>query len=635
MTAIAGAVGDLEPVRRRSICDNLLRSLHPYGSDGSASTELGSAAFGRALRLGLAEDEFDRQPLTDGRWLFVTDCRLNNPDELADRLGIAKQERYRLADPAILFLAWQRWGEAGLDTIEGDFAFASWDAQLPSLTMVRSILSSKPLFFASIENGIAFASMPLALFQLPEVDRRFDLSMFARMVANSIGESGQTIYRGVSRVEPGNIVSWDGSLVVRRFSELTPVKPQAMKLGGVADEFEHLLCDAVRNRLRRHHGIIASELSSGRDSSAVTALAARILAQNGEELVALTHAPSAGRDHPVWPGRVADESVVAAKTAGIYPNIRHRVVRHNGTFTPATLRDCERAAQYPIGHPCNLAWEQALMRVGAEQGATVLLTGAWGNLTISAGGGVAMGNLLRQHGLAAWLRELRKGDALRPERTSFILNTLATALLPRTLLKPLRHAAERLRGGLNTRARWLKPAFSGEAAAAAAATARRAHQDYQTARGEILQTVDQGGGFAIAYAGMEERDPTADRRLAEFCLGLDPLHLVDMPNGRPLYDQIMAGKVAPEVIRQPVRGAQGADWYELFRVDDLRSWFETFCHEPEFVELVDIAEVERALNTFPTEGWGDPAIYQRYRVELLTVLEVGSFIHFIRSEVRP
>ena len=637
MTAIAGVLGDIDPSRCRAICQQLINDLLPYGGDGERFEQLGSAEFGRALRLGHAEDQFDLQPLRDEaeQWLFVADCRLDSPSELSARLGINPHEHRRgVADAAVLFSAWLRWGVAGLDSIAGDYAFAAFHGPSGKLFLARSLLSSKPLFFSQVGRGLAFASMPLALFRLTEVDRSLDLAMLARKISIAMAEPGRTIYSGVTRIEPGTAVTWDGNLTARRFSELRPAPPTGTTLEAVGEEFEDLLTQAVRSRCRRHHGSVASELSSGRDSSAVTAFAARIMAQAGEPLLALTHAPSRGREHPVWPGRFADESEVAAKTASIHPNIEHLVLRSNAGFHFDTFRECERAAQYPLGHPCNMVWEQELMRTAAERGATVLLTGAWGNFTISSGGGVAMSDLLKRDGLGAWFREMRKADALRPGRALFILNSLATAFLPRPLLQPLRQWAERVRSGPNRRVEWLRPQYQGDALAASTAAEIRFEQSYSDVRRDVLRTVDQGGGFAIAYAGIEERDPTADRRLAEFCLGLDPRYLIDMPAGRPVYDRALRGKVAEEVLAPRARGMQGADWYELLPVELLREWFNTFRHQPEFNELVDVAKVDLALASFPTSGWGEPEIYQTYRDQLLKVLEIGSFIHFIRTEVR-
>ena len=69
-------------------CARMLRAQEVYGPDAGGQGGRPGIALGRRLMRTLPEDRFDRQPLTggDGRFVLVADLRLDNRDDLIDRL---------------------------------------------------------------------------------------------------------------------------------------------------------------------------------------------------------------------------------------------------------------------------------------------------------------------------------------------------------------------------------------------------------------------------------------------------------------------------------------------------------------------------------------------------------------------
>ena len=180
------------------------------------------------------------------------------------------------------------------------------------------------------------------------------------------------------------------------------VTPRAICAERAVDEFREHLDRATSARIRRAHGLVATELSSGRDSSAVTATAAELLRARGERLLAVTHAPRAGYE-PVYPfERLADESDIASGTASIHPNIDHRVCRTGSAFDFGSLDRIHQANQYPVRQLSNLHWFLQNLEVAHRAGASVLLNGGAGNFTISAGGAAVLSDLLREDGVCSW-----------------------------------------------------------------------------------------------------------------------------------------------------------------------------------------------------------------------------------------
>src|SRR5205085_2061359 len=93
---------------------------------------------------------------------------------------------------------------------------------------------------------------------------------------------------------------------------------ETLRLGS-ADAYAEALREqfdrSVGARLRGAGGRVASHLSGGRDSGAVTATAARLLVASGGSVTAFTSVPRLGYDGPAPKGRICDEGPLAAATA--------------------------------------------------------------------------------------------------------------------------------------------------------------------------------------------------------------------------------------------------------------------------------------------------------------------------------
>src|SRR6478609_1999309 len=103
MTALAGLWNFGGRPHPGDSCRRMLASQAIYGPHGEAQWSDGSLAMGRRLFRTVPEDVHDRQPLRDasGRFALVADVRLDNRDELAPALDLARGAASGLCDAAI------------------------------------------------------------------------------------------------------------------------------------------------------------------------------------------------------------------------------------------------------------------------------------------------------------------------------------------------------------------------------------------------------------------------------------------------------------------------------------------------------------------------------------------------------
>ena len=611
----------------------MLSRLTVFGGSG-ATRELGRARFGRLLDGVLPEDRFDRQPLVggDGRLLLCADLRIDNRAEVAEALGLSA-DISAVGDSELLLKAWGKWQLGCLDRLLGDLAFAVWDDRAQRLTLARSASSLKALFYHRGPAFAAFASMPAAIRVLEGVPREPDLGEAAAIIAGLPGRGTATVFSGVRSVRHGHAVEIErgGEREIRHWHP-EAVERRGLPLGAAAEAMRAELDRAVAAQLRRSSGGVACQLSSGRDSSAVLGSAALALARAGEELVALTGRPNAEFTGPHLPQRLSDEGPLAALTAARYPNVAHVSCRSRRRDIVAELRRVSAIHFRPLTNPSSHHWTSEVDDEAQRRGAKVMLIGSTGNFSISAGGPSHLTDLLRSGGPLAWFARARSVAGLSPAGWRNIGKITLGPLLPRPLFAGLLRASGRNPDqGMDLPMLRQPHRAAAEQQLRAELADHRPPRDYRKFRCEMLLLRDNADKMSLALSGLDVRDPTADRRLVELCLSFPPEHLVAPRFAPPpVYAAAFGERIPQEVLHNRRRGIQGADWFMMFDRAQLERAFGEYRLSPAVSELLDLAEVDRLIETWPERGPSDWPTIALYRYQLLGALAVAQYLsgHF-------
>jgi asparagine synthase (glutamine-hydrolysing) len=592
-------------------------------------------AFGRALYRTLPQDRYDKQPLLigSGRFLLAADVRLDNRQELLQPLGLPTSALGALSDAELLAKAFEKWPNDLLDRLVGDFAFAIFDRAENRLQLARDPLGQRPLHFRFHRDFVAFASMPHGLAALPQIDLRIDPQRIAEFAAgmNLIGPG--SFYEQIERVEPGESVTLTPERFVRR--KYWNPRIRDLRLWKTSDYVEAMreqLDRATASRLRGAEDQVAAHLSGGCDSSAVAATAARLLAPQGGKVVAFTSAPRGGFDGPVPRGRVADETPYAAMTAALYPNMEHVVLRDDGRSALSHLTYNHRHYQYPIQQVDNDLWWSRTNQVARERGIRVLLTGQYGNLTLNASGLGLLADLVRTGAWSRWWNEARLAVRNSPARwTGVLANSLGPWLPPR-LFDYIRALALRSSTKANT-PHILAPAWAGKIDnRVRPGRDGRPQRDSYAVRLELLKLIDLGcyRKGSLAGYGIDERDPTADRRLIEFCLSLPHNQLLKNGITRPLARAALADRLPRLIANGAPRGLQGAGWYEILHRDEVADHIESM--GPIAQSILNVPRLRDLVDRWPTGNWNDDWVVQDYRQSVATAVSIADFIRSVAGD---
>jgi asparagine synthase (glutamine-hydrolysing) len=537
-----------------------------------------------------------------------------------------------MCDAALLLSAWEQADLASLDHLLGDYAFGVWDFRESSLTLVRSPFALKPLFYHVNPRFLAFASMPTGLHALDAIPKQVNMEHAAAVSAEFTYLASSTIFKDVMLVRQGHAVRIKGGR--EQTLPIWSLDRDAQRFKNMEDYGEALRSEldrAVRAQLRRHNGLAASQLSSGRDSSAVTATAALVLKYEGAKLLALTGAPRAGFPGPSIAGKLADESVLAAKTSAFHDNIRHVICRPDGRSPFRQLKALNEVHHGPLLNPSALPWWSQVNEEASSNGATVLLFGSAGNFTISAGGVDQLRDLWIDKGMAAWLPLALRMGGLSPSSWRTIANVSLGPALPRGAYKML----------LKATGRWSStalqvPILRSPYRASAEDLLKREFSDPRPPRSffgyrrDMLLKRDNPEKMSLARWGLDARDPTSDRRLVQLCFSLPVEQLVSAASARPAFDAAFGDRIPSEVLASRERGYQTADWFEIFRKEDVKASFDELGRNRLVRELLDLGYVGKLIDNWPTAGWDQRSIVYLYRNRLLGALALASYLdtHF-------
>ena len=621
-------------------CARMLAAQQIYGPHDRRQWSDDTLAMGRRLFRTVPEDIYDRQPLQslDGRLTLIADVRLDNRDDLIAEVGLAPAEARELCDAAILLETLERWGEQAASRLVGDFAFVLWHATAQRLLLARDFIGQRPLHYHCGRGFFAFASMPKGLHALSEIPYGPDEQLVAELMVLMPRRGPRTFFKDIARVEPGHIVTVTrNGLSSRRYWQAQRPSGSRLRSSNYIEGLRHHLDQATQSRLRGVNGAVATQLSAGLDSSAVTATAARLLAPCGGKVVAFTAVPRAGYDGPELKRSFNDEAPLAAVTAAMYPNIEHVLIRSGHNSPLDALDRAFYLFERPLLNLCNRVWINAINQAARERKLTVMLIGFMGNMTASYNGAELLTELLLAGRFIKLWREAK--NFVEKTNSSWggaLINTFGP-FIPVWLWH------------------WHERRARGHAANVLDYTAIRA--DYLTERNLPATACARDldftyrpwkDGFAMRLWGMsrfdlaevnkgtlagwaiDQRDPLADKRLVEYCLRIPTDEYFSNSTYRALARRAFSDRLPQAVISTRKRGHQAADWHE--GVAAARSDIVA-----ELVRLADCAPVARALDiekmkglidNFPTSGWERVEVEDRYRLALLRGIGVG---HFLRK----
>lgn len=218
---------------------------------------------------------------------IVFNGRIYNYKELRKELETKGAEFRTHSDTEVILWGWKIWGKETPKRLRGMFAFALWDAQIKTLTLIRDRMGVKPLLWIQSGHGVVFASSLKAMLASGDVPRVMnDQALFDYLLQGAVLQP-RTMIEGVWSLAPGTMkvfCSDKKQEVIERLNEpywtLKCDENLAEELAGMSygaqvRETRRKLEEACQYNLVADSPL-GSFLSGGVDSTAITALTTQL-----------------------------------------------------------------------------------------------------------------------------------------------------------------------------------------------------------------------------------------------------------------------------------------------------------------------------------------------------------------------
>ncbi|AWM29057.1 asparagine synthase (glutamine-hydrolyzing) [Sinorhizobium fredii] len=516
----------------RTLLGSMTAAIAHRGPDEQGIFTAPEAGLGH-VRLSIVGLGDGQQPMSDasGELTIAFNGEIFNYVELRDELR-AKGRRFRTSsDTEVILHLYDEMGEDCVTLLNGDFAFAIWDARRRRIMLARDRMGVRPLFYTAQGGTFYFASEVKALLEVPGISAEIDPIALDQIFTLWAPIAPRTPFRNILELEPAHLMVVDQrGVTTRPYWQLQypdgDQPPSYVDERSAAEELRALLTDATRIRMRADVPV-GAYLSGGLDSSIVSALAAGMTPQ-GLRTFSVTF-DSAEHDESVFQLEMAaalgtQHSAIACRTgdiARVFPD----VIRF-------TERPIIRTAPAPLYQLSALVREAGLKVVLTGEGADEVFAGydIFKEARVRRFCGRQPGSRIRPH-LFRKLYPYLPG--LKQQSPEYLAAFFGAGDAP--LDDPLFSHRPRLKSTAAT-----KLFFSGDLRAelkdydAAAELIGRLPQDFRRWHplhqaqylesrfllpGYILSS--QGDRMAMAH-GVEGRFPFLDHRLVEFAAKLPP-----------------------------------------------------------------------------------------------------------------
>ncbi|MBL1084608.1 asparagine synthase (glutamine-hydrolyzing) [Streptomyces actinomycinicus] len=255
------------------------------GPDDRGTWTEGPAALGHR-RLAIIDLPGGRQPMSlptpEGTVALVYSGETYNFTELRRELTGRGHRFTTDSDTEVVLHGYLEWGDAVAERLNGMYAFAVWDGRHGKLVMIRDRMGIKPFYYHPTLDGVVFGSEPKAVLANPLARRRVTPDGLRELFV-MVKTPGHAVWDGMREVEPGTVVTVDRSGPSTRVYWRLETRPHTDDRDTTVSTVRSLLDDIVRRQLVADVPR-CTLLSGGLDSSAMTALAARQLGEQGEKV---------------------------------------------------------------------------------------------------------------------------------------------------------------------------------------------------------------------------------------------------------------------------------------------------------------------------------------------------------------
>lgn len=209
----------------------------------------------------------------DKRYSITYNGELYNYLEIKKELETKGYKFKTESDTEVLINAFQEWNLDCLSKLNGMFAFAVWDDLEKTLILVRDRAGIKPLYFATIDDKLIFASEIKAILASKLIKAELDYEGLNQFLTFLWTVHEKTLFKGIHQLPPAHYLVWkNGEISVKEWWDLDFTKEEK---GKTEKYWREQVLDILDKSIQLEmisDVPLGAFLSGGVDSSAIVAL---------------------------------------------------------------------------------------------------------------------------------------------------------------------------------------------------------------------------------------------------------------------------------------------------------------------------------------------------------------------------
>lgn len=526
-----------------SAIEIMLDAMSYWEPDDSGVWQQGTVALGHTMLWNTAESRLEQLPHSKRYRTITMDARLDNREQLAGKLGMTDRPLEEITDSDLILSAYDKWGDGCTEYLLGDFAFAIWNEKERRLFCARDHIGIKPFYYYLSERHFIFSNDIRGLVAHSDVPEDFDKRAILRYLYD-IEDQTDTLFAAIKPLAPASTLTVSekevSTAVYWRLEDIPKIQFDTTE--EYSNRLRELLENAVQVRTRSSYPI-ASHLSGGLDSSAISVLAARHMQSGQRKLFTFnwTHSPGTedNPEHREW----SHSRKIAARE-----HLHHQYV----DLTAEKLAEFYLQQNIAFNDRQYIWYEQLVRAKAKKHGVRTMMSGWGGDELISYNGrAVNTGIFWQGNPVKALRRIYRESKAGNNTGRKFLgkcYRELVMPLLPGKLHQPpgsmadaswnlLRCATDRF----SRRVRKIRIAHN-----RCSRMSARQQQIDLFKQGHLQNRIDSwtASGFRDR---IEYRYPLLDKRIVEFALAIPSDLYREKEHGRYLFRKTVENILPPEI----------------------------------------------------------------------------------------
>lgn len=623
MSAICGFYNFNKKQASSDIGKAMMSGFDKYYSDYTDHIVHENIFFGSHFVIITDEAENEKLPFRDitSGLTITADAIIDNRNELKTELELTADECNRLSDSQFILMCYKKWGKECVDHLIGDFAFAIYDEKEDILFCAKDHMGKRSLYYYCTQDAFYFSTTIEPVLNIPNFEKKLNDEWIAYFLGynhpfNDVYPD-QTIYENIKQVLPANRITVDQKKVHIE-SYWSPLNLKKI-IYSTDEEYEknfiEILDQAVKCRLRTRRSV-AIMMSGGLDSTSVGCLAARELANQGKHLLAYCAIPMLGYKNYLPKYSLPDESEYVRAMTEAFKNIDLFYMRSDGKNSVSNVDELLDDLEQPYKIIENLFWMNNIISEASKRNSKIVLTGQLGNYTISYGFLFDhLSTLLNDFRPFSFIKAIKKFAKCNGLSSKYILKCYIAAILPEfikksifffrekislppdpplynSILNPIIEGKYKIKDHLR-HLPLIKPAIL-----------------FDMNKSQQLSTnhrmLNHIGFFDTRLSlshGVQLRDPTADKRVVEYCFRVPMEQYVKDSQERSLLRRSFKG-IMPDRIRlnKIFRGRQSADWVQRLIPEwrNISAELEAMLKYDIVKHYIDEKQIRRILSRYRT-----------------------------------